>query len=75
MARKSILELIAQATWRITGNGGGAGNPVSVSLSGIDYADPAAVYSVEATCETNGTVVTLSNMAFVVSIIPVRSYT
>lgn len=62
-------------TWRQTGNGGGAGNPVSVSLSGIDYADPAAVYSVEATCETNGTVVTLSNMAFVVSIIPVRSYT
>lgn len=61
-------------TWRQTGNGAGAGNPVSVSLSGIDYADPAATYSVEAVCETNGTVVTMTNMDFVVSILPVRSY-
>lgn len=61
-------------TWKQTGNGAGAGNPVSVSLSGVDYADPAATYSVEAICETNGTVVTMTNMAFVVSILPVRSY-
>ena len=62
-------------TWRQTGNGAGAGNPVSVSLAGIDYADPAAVYSVQAICETAGTVVTMTNMAFVVSIVPVRAYT
>lgn len=62
-------------TWKQTGNGAGAGNPVSVSLSGIDYADPAATYSVEAVCEIAGTVVTMTNMDFVVSIVPVRSYT
>lgn len=65
----------APTTWRITGNGGGAGNPVSVALTAIDYADPAATYSIEATCETNGTSVTLSNMAFVLAVDPVRSYT
>lgn len=62
-------------TWKQTGNGAGAGNPVSVSLSGVDYADPAATYSVEAICENSGTVVTMTNMAFVVSILPVRSFT
>ena len=62
-------------TWRITGNGGGAGNPISVALTAIDYADPAATYAIEATCETNGTSVTLSNMALVLAVDPVRSYT
>ena len=65
----------APTTWRMTGNGGGAGNPVSVAMTAIDYADPAAVYSIEATCETNGTVVTLSNGALLVGVDPVRSFT
>ncbi len=65
----------APTLWRITGNGGGAGNPVSVALTAVDYADPAAVYSVKATAEVNGTSVTLSNMVLLVSVDPVRSFT
>ena len=61
--------------WRVTGNGGGTGNPVAVALTAVDYADPAAVYSVQATCETNGTSVILSNMGMVLAVEPVRSYT
>lgn len=62
-------------TWRITGNGGGTGNPVSVALTAIDYADPAATYDVRATAEVAGTSVTLTNGVFLVSIDPVRSFT
>lgn len=61
--------------WRITGNGGGAGNPVAVALTAVDYADPAAVYSVEGTAEVNGTSVTLSNMILLVGVDPVNNYT
>lgn len=61
--------------WRITGNGGGTGNPVSVALTAIDYADPAAVYDVRATAEVAGTNVILTNGAFIVAIDPVRSFT
>lgn len=61
--------------WRVTGNGSGAGNPVSVALTAVDYADPAAVYSIQATAEVNGTSVTLSNGVLVVQIEPVRSFT
>jgi hypothetical protein len=61
--------------WRITGNGGGAGNPIAVALTAVDYADPAAVYDVRATAEVAGTSVTLSNGALLVSIDPVRSFT
>lgn len=63
-------------TWRTTGNGGGAGNPVGVALTAVDYApDPGAVYDIRATAEVNGAVVVLSNGAFVVQIEPVRSFT
>jgi len=61
--------------WRITGNGGGTGNPVSVALTAIDYADPAAVYDVRATAEVAGTSVILTNGVFLVSVDPVRSFT
>lgn len=61
--------------WRITGNGGGVGNPVAVALTVIDYADPAATYDVRATAEVAGTSVTLSAMALVAAIESVRSYT
>jgi hypothetical protein len=61
--------------WRTTGNGGGAGNPVGVALTAIDYADPAAVYSIRAAAEQAGTSVILSNGVLLVAIDPVRSYT
>ena len=60
--------------WRVTGNGGGNGNPVAVALTAVDYADPAATYSIQASCEVNGTVVTFSNAALVVQVEPVRSF-
>jgi len=60
--------------WRVTGNGGGAGNPVAVSLTAIDYADPAAFYDIRITAELAATVVTLSNAAFVLRIDPVNTF-
>lgn len=60
--------------WRVTGNGGGNGNPIAVALTAIDYADPAATYSIQASCEVNGTAVVLSNAALVVQVEPVRSF-
>lgn len=61
--------------WRVTGNGGGAGNPIAVSLTAIDYADPPAVYGMRATAEQAGTSVTLSNGGMIVQVEPVRSFT
>jgi hypothetical protein len=61
--------------WRVTANGAGAGNPVAVALTAIDYADPAAVYSILATAEIAGVVTTLSDAALIVAIDPVRSFT
>lgn len=61
--------------WRVTGNGGGNGNPVAVALTAVDYADPAATYAIYASCEVNGTAVTLSNAALVVQVEPVKSFT
>ena len=61
-------------TWRVTGNGAGAGNPIAVAFSAIDYADPAAVYSLWASAEVAGTSVTFSNAAFLASVEPVNSY-
>jgi hypothetical protein len=62
-------------TWSITGNGGGAGNPVAVALTAVDYADPAAVYSIRGTAEVNNTSVTIDNLIFLLSVEPVRSFT
>ena len=61
-------------TWRVTGSGKGAGNKVSVSLAAIDYADPAAEYSIWASCEVNSTAVTMSDSTAVLSVMPVNSY-
>jgi hypothetical protein len=65
----------APTTWSITGNGAGAGNPVAVALTAVDYADPAAVYDVRGTAEVNGTPVTIDNMIFMLAVEPVRSFT
>jgi len=61
--------------WKISATGRGASNPVSVALTAIDYADPAATYTVTAVAENAGTVCTLEQMLFVVQIDPVRRYT
>jgi hypothetical protein len=66
----------AATPWRVTGNGGGAGNPVSVALTAVDYAaDPNTVYDIRATAEVAGTSVTMSNGGFVLQVEPVRSFT
>jgi hypothetical protein len=61
--------------WSISAVGRGAANPVSVALTAVDYADPAAVYTVRCVAENDGTAVTLSNALFLVAIDPVRSFT
>jgi len=60
--------------WRITGNGGGVGNPIGVSLAAIDYADPAATYDIRMTAELANTSVTLTNMVMLVEVVPVNTY-
>jgi len=65
----------AATPWRITAVGRGADNPVSVALTAIDYADPAAVYTVQAVAETNGTSVEITNAVFAVAVDPVKSFT
>jgi hypothetical protein len=65
----------AATPWRITGNGGGNGNPVAVALTAVDYADPAAVYDVRGIAEVNGTSVIIQNMVLLLSVDPVRSFT
>ena len=60
--------------WRTTSNGGGAGNPVGVAITAVDYADPAATYEVRASAEVAATNTTLSNGAFILSVDPVNSY-
>lgn len=61
--------------WKITATGRGASNPVSAALTAIDYADPAATYTVTAVAENAGTACTLEQMALIVGIDPVKSYT
>lgn len=62
--------------WKTTGNGGGNGNPVGVSLTAVDYSPtPDAVYDVRATAEVANTSVTMSNGGFVVQVEPVRDFT
>ena len=60
--------------WRITGNGAGAGNPVAVALTAIDYADPAATYDVRMTAEVAATTVTISDSAMILEIVPVNTF-
>ena len=60
--------------WRITGTGAGSGKPVGVSLTAIDYADPAATYEVRVGADTAGTSTILSNGGLLLSVDPVNSY-
>ena len=62
-------------SWRISGVGRGAGNPVSVALTAVDYADPAASYQIWASAENAGTAGTFSAAAFLLSVEPVKSFT
>lgn len=71
----SITKNGVATPWKVSATGRGAANPVSVAITAIDYADPAATYTVTAVAENAGTAVTLTELAFVVSIDPVRSYT
>lgn len=60
--------------WSVTANGGGAGNPVACSLVGLDYADPAATYTVMVSAEVNATVVTFSKTVFALEVVPVNTF-
>lgn len=65
----------AATPWRQTVMGAGTGNPVGMSLTAIDYADPAAEYEIRMSAETAGTSTILSNGALLLSVDPVNSYT
>lgn len=71
----TIFKNSSATPWRVTGNGAGAGNPVSVALTAVDYADPAAIYDVRATAELANTTTTLSDIVLLLSVDPVKSYT
>ena len=61
--------------WRVKANGGGAGNPIGVAMTAVDYADPAATYTITMTAEIAGVSVVTSNAALIVQVEPVTSYT
>jgi hypothetical protein len=61
--------------WSVTATGGGAANPVAVSMSAVDPAPaPGAVYSIHAVAEINGVACTLTNGFFVVQLEAVRTF-
>ena len=62
-------------TWRITVNGAGAGNPVGMAFTAVDYADPAASYDVRLSAEAAGVSTIINNGAFLLAVDPVNSYT
>ena len=61
--------------WQITMNGAGAGNPVGMALTAVDYADPAAEYEIRLSAETAGVSTIINNGGFILSVDPVNSYT
>jgi hypothetical protein len=61
--------------WRVTGNGGGNGNPIGVSFAAKDYADPAATYDIRITAEIDGVSANIGNASLIVGVDPVNSYT
>jgi len=61
--------------WRITGNGGGAGNAISVALTAMDYNSTPATYKVMATADINGVSTIMTNGVFIVQLVPVRVFT
>ena len=62
-------------TWRVSVTCGGAGKPVGLALTAVDYADPAAEYEVRMSCDTAGTSTVLSNGALLLAVDAVNSYT
>jgi len=60
--------------WRITGNGAGAGNPIGVALTAVDYNATPAVYDIRATAEIAGVSTTIGDGGFIVAIDPVNSF-
>lgn len=71
----TLFKNAAATAWKVTGVGRGNGNPVSVSMTFVDYSDPAATYDIRAVCENAGVSVTLENMVLLAKISPVNSYT
>ena len=65
----------AATLWRQTVTGAGIGNPVSLSLTAVDYADPAAEYEVRLSAEVAATSTIISNGALLLEVDPVNSYT
>lgn len=65
----------AATPWRMTVNGAGTGKPTAVSMTAIDYADPAAEYEVRAMADTAATSTILSNGSLILGVDPVNSYT
>jgi 2-phospho-L-lactate guanylyltransferase (CobY/MobA/RfbA family) len=63
----------APTSWRIMTSGSGTGSPVSVSLVAVDYADPAANYSVFVQTDAAASVI-FNNGVFLLEIVPVNSY-
>jgi hypothetical protein len=61
--------------WSVTATGGGAANPVAVSMTAVDPSTtPGAAYSIQAVAEINGVACTLTNGFFVVQLEQVRSF-
>lgn len=60
--------------WRVTTVGAGNGNPVAMSLTAVDYADPAAYYEIFLAAEVANTNTVISNAGMILSIDPVNSY-
>jgi hypothetical protein len=59
--------------WRVTTSGRGTGSPVGVSLVAVDYADPAANYSVFVQTDAAASVI-FNNVVFLIEVVPVNSY-
>lgn len=64
----------AATSWATTMNGAGSGNPVGLSLTAVDYADPAAEYEVRMSAEQAGVSTVINNGGLILSIDPVNSY-
>jgi len=65
----------AATPWQISMTGAGSSKPVGISLTAVNYADPAAEYEVRLSCDTAATSTVISNGAFILGVDPVNSYT
>jgi hypothetical protein len=61
--------------WSVTATGGGAANPVAVSMTAVDPStSPGAVYTIRVAAEIDGVACTLTNGFFVVQLEQVRTF-